>query len=174
MKSTLLRGLLSLISLAALFGCGGGGSGATVTGQQRTATVSFAILGNYTSPITGVSITAKLPEGVSVALDGTTHNLQQPGLGSSKGLVFGSYSASIRTVDIAVVNLSQNIGYGTFATLQLNVLPGYTLSADSFRVLNAPFPGFKVVASDPVLGVVTTDNALQGRITPSLDVVFGF
>lgn len=174
MKRSIVRGLLLLTALVTLAGCGGGGSGAAVTGQQKTATVSFAILGNYTSPITGVSIAARLPEGVTVALDGTTHNLQQPGLSSGKGLVFGSYSASLRQVEIGLVNLSQNIGYGTFATLKCDVAPGYTLSAQDFRALNTPFPGFKAVASDPNLGVVTTDNVLNGRITPSLEVSFGY
>lgn len=162
---------LTVIGLAA---CGGGGSGASVTGPQRTATVNFAILGNYSAPISGVSITARLPEGVSVALDGTSNVLQQPGLSSTKGLAFGSYSAGIRQVDLGVVNLTTSIGYGTFATLRLTVLPGYTLSAESFRALNTPFPGFKAVANDPILGVVTTDTTLAGRITPSLDVTFGY
>jgi len=170
----LIRFALLTFSLISLAACGGGGSGAAVTGPQKTATVSFAILGNYSSPISGVSISARLPEGVSVALDGTTHNLQQPGLASAKGLAFGTYSASIRQVDLGVVNLNQSIGYGTFATLQLTVLPGYTLSAQSFRAVNTPFPGFKAVANDPNLGVVSTDTTLAGRITPSLDVTFGY
>jgi|GEM_PF-2064040 len=163
-----------LLALLALAGCGGGGGAATVTGPQKTATVTFGIMGNYTSPITGVSIAARLPEGVTVAREGSTTTLQQPGLSSGKGLVFGTYSSTSRLVEIGVVNLSQNIGYGTFATLQCNVLPGYTLSADSFRTLNSPFPGFKAVAADPTLGVVSTDTTLQGRITPTLDVSFGY
>ncbi|GFO66580.1 hypothetical protein GMLC_01590 [Geomonas limicola] len=169
-----IRFALLSLTFSTLAACGGGGSGGAATGPQKTATVTFAILGNYSSPISGVSVKARLPEGVSVALDGTTHNLQQPGLSSAKGLAFGTYSASIRQVDLGVVNLSQSIGYGTFATLQLTVQPGYTLSAQSFRTLNTPFPGFKAVATDPNLGVVTTDNTLAGRITPSLDVTFGY
>lgn len=170
----IIRFALLSATLLGLAACGGGGSGATVTGPQRTATVSFAILGNYSSPISGVSISARLPQGVSVALDGTSHTLQQPGLSSTKGLAFGSYSAGIRQVDLGVVNLNQSIGYGTFATLQLTVQPGYTFSAQDFRALNSPFPAFKAVANDPNLGVVTTDTTLAGRITPSLDVTFGY
>ncbi|GFO57793.1 hypothetical protein GMST_01180 [Geomonas silvestris] len=169
-----IRFALLSVTLLALAACGGGGSGAAVTGPQRTATVSFAILGNYSSPISGVSITARLPQGVNVALDGTSHTLQQPGLSSTKGLAFGSYSAGIRQVDLGVVNLNQSIGYGTFATLQLTVQPGYTFSAQDFRALNSPFPAFKAVANDPILGVVSTDTTLAGRITPSLDVTFGY
>jgi hypothetical protein len=165
--------LLSLLAVLALSGCGGG-SAAAPTGPQKTATVSFSILGNYTTQITAVELVARLPAGVTVALGPGPNELRQPDLKSTKGLVFGSYSASLRQVHLGAVNLLQDIGYGGFATLQCTVQPGFTLTADSFRALNTNLAGFKAVGSDPVLGIITTDGAMQGRITPSIDVTFGY
>lgn len=165
--------ILSAFLVGTLAGCGSGGSSAPQ--QQRTVSVSFGIFGNVTTHLGGVQIQARLPVGVQPALEDGTSALRSPELRSAKGLVFGSYSASTRTVSIAVVDPSFNIGFGEFAVLDLAVIPGQTLSEASFTAANAPFPFFKAVGVATASNTtVSTDDLLAGKITPSLSTGFGF
>jgi hypothetical protein len=173
MKKTACIAVISLFWLVQLTGCGSSASSAPQ--QQKSASIKFSIFSNLTTHIGGVEIAARLPEGVQVALDQNTHELSQPNLRSAKGIVLGTYSASTRTAHLVVADGSFNIGSGEFATLDCTVLPGFTLTQESFTALNAPFPLFKATGIDLVNNSsISTDNVLKGKITPAIAVSFGF
>jgi len=172
MKKIAVGTLSSLVTLALLYGCGG--SGSSTPKQQRSVSLSFRMFSNLTSHIGAVQISARLPEGVQVALDGSGA-LRSPELRSARGIVFGTYSASTRTVNLGVTDGGFNIGFGEFATLDLAVLPGFTVTKENFTPLNTPFPSFKATGIDLfTMSTISTDNVLSGKITPGVTVTPGF
>lgn len=149
-----------LASLAALCGCGGGGG---APAAQQTAVIAFSALSTAQLParISGISIAATLPAGLTVATEPGNDNQVLAGALTSGSVVgdgaetilFGRYSAAARKVRIDLADSSAGqigFGPGEFARLNCSVTAGVTLTEGDFQPVGGVFPYFKVVGYDSV------------------------
>lgn len=171
MKRPIERAIFALgLCLAA--GCGGGGGSAM---PQKSATVTFGLFSNFTTHLAAVDLSARLPVGVEPTLVAGSNQLRQPELRSAKGQLLGTYSSASRKVNLKFVGSSLNIGTGPFATLECTVTPGFTLTVQDFTGINTPFPFFRATGIDlATVSSISTDNVLAGKVTPTLEVGFGY
>lgn len=177
MKKSALVGMLFMMLILPLAGCGGGGSsgGGDAPLAQKTATITFGVMSTATLggvPINGIHVVAKIPAGVTVATDPANPRVISGGLAGLKtngSLPFGRYSATTREVVFDVIDTGNQsgIGFGDFARLTTTVMSGTNLSAEQF-----PLPGYKVSGYDPNAAVNPVD--LTGKTKPALKVTFGF
>lgn len=173
MKKSALVGMLSMMLILPLAGCGGGGGGGGDTPlAQKTATVTFGVMSTVTLgsvPITGIHVTVQLPAGATFSSPGEISDTKiLAGMNGAALLAPGNYASSLNQVTFDVTNMS-GITWGDFARLTCDVTPGTTLTEGTFTAANTPFPAFKAVGYD---AGNTVD--LTGKIRPVLKVTFGF
>lgn len=132
-------------ALLLLSGCGGGGTAPTL--QSNTAVVFSATpSGNLTTAISGIQITATLPQGVFLnTSSGRSLRLGENGLKSLKGnaQIFGRYSATTNQVVFALVAnpITSDMGTGDFARLTYTTSTGISLSETSFQNISHKISG---------------------------------
>lgn len=156
-----------VVAGAFLQGCGNGATITEIPQVQKTAIVEFGTTtADPAAKLRGVSIVTTLPEGVTVATKPGTTEISSgalQGLGNNGQVLFGTYSAAIRKVKIAVPSVSSaDMPIGPYAKLTCSVLPGYTLSATLFSAIvpiefEATGPGGSdlTVATPPVISQIS-------------------
>ncbi len=159
MKTLKLVG--ALVTIATLYGCGGGDGGGGPVADSYVfpagkATLTFTAMStaHLTAPISGVDFSIKLPTGMSVTtasggsgqIDSTTVT---PGLSlSGTNLAYGSYSASTRKAYLGMATTSSSYRSGEFLRLTCTVAPNTAITLADLKALNSPVTLVKAVGYD--------------------------
>lgn len=152
-----------------LAACGGGGGGTPVT--TKTATVAFNVISTakLPAPVQGVTLTATLPTGTTVATDAGSKSISSSallvgsGITSTNKQVFGSYSAG--KVTITVVNPDDSFRGGELAKLTLSYQSTTTLTAGDFAA-----PALSMATGHDT--TTHSDMDLIGKLRAALGVTF--
>jgi len=180
-----MRMAMAWTVLAVALGCGGGGGGASSTPTPpsgptamasglHTLGLSVSTAAGATVPVSGISITVQLPQGVTVATaSGDPGAILDTALSSGSAItgtavVSGSHSASTRQSRLTVVHAPTVVWSGEYLRLKVTVPTGVTAYATDFTTLNATPVAYKAV------GVDTTTHStvvLSSQATSTLRVI---
>ena len=178
MKKLIFYAAIVLGIALQLLGCGSGTPEKPI--QQKTATITFSAISTATLPaaISGIEISANLPQGVAVALEPTTANMISfSSLKNLKNnsLVSGSYVASSNQVNLILASTPPTIlGFGNtgeFISLVCTFSPDLTLTENNFLSINPTFPDFKATGFITSGGTKTSVD-LTSKLRPSMRVTF--
>jgi hypothetical protein len=177
-----IRGIIPVgltIIYLSVCGCGDSGSDSNAVNRNSLPLAAGTHLMAFTAistsrlpvPISGIEVAIKLPAGVSVAtasggsgaLKGTA--LLSGSTGSVQSLAFGSYSASTRTVYLAMATIQENCRGGNMLNLLIDIDSGISITPDEIYALNAVYPRYRVVGLDTV-----THNTVQ--LTDTVKTLF--
>jgi hypothetical protein len=101
--------------------------------------------------ISGIDVTVKLPSGLSVAtVSGASGQVLPTSIipGNVNQSILGNYSASTRTVYLAMITPQDTYRSGQFMNLLFTVQPGSSVTPDDILALNSTFSNYKVVGWD--------------------------
>lgn len=137
-----MRYIWLVVAIALLWGCGGGGGGITAGSTVQPTTVQIRISTQAAAPATvlyAVDFTLQLPNGVTVAADSTSGEVDQGVLqpSDSAALAGGRYQGAVAGAPATVkVNVIDPGGFavGPLATLSCQLAPGTAIDASSFPV----------------------------------------
>jgi hypothetical protein len=151
---TILQRLLPLIAASMLFACGGGGGGSGGNATPPTPTTKIIKISTQgTMPsgalIGGVSVTAILPDGVTVSASSDPQNpavqvtnagvVVSSGVAAASSSVLATYTMATATAAGKVnIQLAQSSGFtvGEFVTVNCDVAAGKTVTAANFSLSN--------------------------------------
>ncbi|MDD2735490.1 MAG: hypothetical protein PHF56_16265 [Desulfuromonadaceae bacterium] len=171
-----MRKICSGISLFALCiflqACGGGGGESVVPRAQKTAIVEFATFTTNTNAnalTEGVTMSARLPEGVTVATDqGSSITISGALVGVHNFLIsFPTYASATNEVTFYATNVSNTAANVVFARLICDVKPGYTLSA-------AQFSSITPTVFEPIGPGGSDLKQVSPPVLPNISVTFGY
>jgi len=162
----IISALLAVVTLAAC------GSGSSVTlPQQKKATLVFAASTSASLPtaVRGISISARIPAGVTVPLlPGSTEVASGVLEALKTGSIIGNYSAPVLRIQAFDVSSASGLGLDNvrqFARITLPVEDSVT--EGSFTALNPSFPEFSAT------GKITNNTVdLSTYLKPSMKVTF--
>jgi hypothetical protein len=167
----------ALLTIAALYGCGGGDGGGPVADSYvfpaGKATLTFAAIStaHLTAPISGVDFSIRLPAGMSVTtatggsgqIDST---VVTPGASlTGTNLAYGSYSASTRKAYLGMATTSTAYRSGEFLRLVCDVAGGSSITLADLKALNTPTAISKAVGYD---SGTTSTVTLTDKVTVTL------
>lgn len=170
----LFRKVMGGVLILAVVGlCSCGQSSSHVQPRTSTIVLKSATAAPANTPLSAIEVTFTLPQGMSVATNGSAseqiavNSITTSASVSGTNIASGSYSSSSRATHLSFVTTSTNFTGGEFLRLTCNLAPNTNLTPDSIRTGTA-ITVVKAVGYDPVSKSTTV---LTSSVTVNLDVL---